>query len=692
VLRTPALAALATLAALTAAVHTRARAAPTGAPGPRTPGGPGTLADPPGEGDPDAAAAAERAAAAVLERHCRPCHTGPESSGGFDVLDLSGLRAQGLIAPGDAAGSPLAQRMVAGEMPPEPVAVRPSPAELAAVRAWIDGMTEATPLRRDAETDRALAADLAALLPGDRPYARWLTLVPVANAGAPEAQLARYRAALGVMLASLSWSPVARPPTAIDPQRTLYRIDLRDLGWTAATWDALRAAHPYGAARPAGVPEALRVDWLVATASRPPLYHQILGLPDRDADLARRLGVDVAGDLAAGTAARAGFTSSGVSTSNRVIERHATRHGALWRSFDFRSSRGREDVFAHPLDFVPAGGEIIFNLPNGLQGYMLVDGAGRRIDKAPTAIVSDPRRPDRAVENGVSCIGCHHAGIIPRADQLRAAAEALPYHERARLEALHPPAEDLARLYAADRARFAAAWAAATGGAPVATDPASEPVTLLVARYEAELDLRRAAAELGLGPDELERRLARSPDLRRALTGLTVRGGRIKREVWEQRFPRALVELGVGVPAGAAAAYDAAYAGYAGAPAAYAGAPAGSIRSVGSAGSAGSVGSVGSVWIDGRRRSWIRLPGALDQAAALAACRARGLELPRPAELAAAVSAGLAAGLGAVAPLWTAGARLDAANQRYAAVVDPFSGAARRADPADRHAAVCAQL
>ncbi len=185
--------------------------------------------------------------------------------------------------------------------------------------------------------------------------------------------------------------------------------------------------------------------------------------------------MDVAADLAAGLAARAGFTSSGVSTSNRVIERHATRHGALWRSYDFRSSRGREDVFAHPLDFVPAGGEIIFNLPNGLQAYMLVDGAGRRIDKAPTAIVSDPRRPDRAVENGVSCIGCHHAGIIPRADQLRAAAEGLPYHERARLEALHPPAEELARLYAADRARFTAAWAAATGGAAVATDPASEP-------------------------------------------------------------------------------------------------------------------------------------------------------------------------------------------------------------------------
>src|SRR6185436_7044926 len=170
-----------------------------------------------------------------------------------------------------------------------------------------------------------------------------------------EAQLARYRTALAVMLASLSWAPAARPPVAVDAQRTLFRIDLRDLGWTAATWDQIRAAYPYGVAHPAGVPDAIRADWLVATASRPPLYHAILGIPERDTELARLLGVELADDLARSRVARAGFTSSGVSTSNRVIERHATRHGALWRSYDFRSSRGREDVFAHPLDFVPAG-------------------------------------------------------------------------------------------------------------------------------------------------------------------------------------------------------------------------------------------------------------------------------------------------------------------------------------------------
>jgi hypothetical protein len=182
---------------------------------------------------------------------------------------------------------------------------------------------------------------------------------------------------------------------------------------------------------------------------------------------------------------------------------------------------------------------------------------------------------------------------------------------------------------------------------------------LLVARHEGELDLRLAAAELGLTAAELEGRLARSPALRRALAGLTAPGGRIKRETWDRGFPRALLELGVGVPVSAHGARD----------------------------------PDPPVWVDRRRRTWIRLPGAaLDQAAAAAACRARSLELPRVDELAAAVADGLAAGLRTGAPLWTAGARLDASNQRYAAVIDTFTGAARRADAADRHAAVCVQL
>ena len=50
---------------------------------------------------------------------------------------------------------------------------------------------------------------------------------------------------------------------------------------------------------------------------------------------------------------------------------------------------------------------MIFNLPNGLQGYMLADAKDRRLDvPAPVAIVSDRSETSGTPEivNGLSCM------------------------------------------------------------------------------------------------------------------------------------------------------------------------------------------------------------------------------------------------------------------------------------------------
>ena len=60
-------------------------------------------------------------------------------------------------------------------------------------------------------------------------------------------------------------------------------------------------------------------------------------------------------------------------TNNRMVERHRSIHGAYWKSYDFAGSVGAQNIFNHPLDFTHDGGEVIFNLPNGLQGYYLVN-------------------------------------------------------------------------------------------------------------------------------------------------------------------------------------------------------------------------------------------------------------------------------------------------------------------------------
>src|SRR5262249_20202475 len=161
--------------------------------------------------------------------------------------------------------------------------------------------------------------------------------------------------------------------------------------------------------------------WFVATASRPPLYHDLLQLPKTARELEQKLGVDVADDFRKDKLARAGFARSGVSGQNRLVERHDALYGAYWKSYDFLPDNGRAnlprlplgplDLFSkgqHPYAaqaFRQDGGEIIFNLPNGLQGYLLVNAKDERIDAGPIAVVSDDQRVSGTPEivTGVSC-------------------------------------------------------------------------------------------------------------------------------------------------------------------------------------------------------------------------------------------------------------------------------------------------
>ncbi len=103
--------------------------------------------------------------------------------------------------------------------------------------------------------------------------------------------------------------------------------------WTAAIWDSIAASYPYiqiidsreaigcRTITKCEVP-LVRGDWFIAVASRPPLYHELLKLPQTDAALERLLHVDVAKNIRERKAVRAGFARSGVSQNNRLIERH----------------------------------------------------------------------------------------------------------------------------------------------------------------------------------------------------------------------------------------------------------------------------------------------------------------------------------------------------------------------------------
>ncbi|MBY0527314.1 MAG: tetratricopeptide repeat protein [Gemmataceae bacterium] len=255
-----------------------------------------------------------------------------------------------------------------------------------------------------------------------------------------------------------------------------------------------------------------------------------------------RLKIDAGTNIQEQRVARAGFNSSGVSRNNRMIERHAFAFGAYWKSYDFAGNTGRQNLFAHPLGpgrgddtFQHDGGEIIFNLPNGLQAYLLVDGQGKRIDEGPTKIVSVKNRPDPTVINGVSCMSCHVRGVIDKADQVRAHVEKNPGAfselDAKAIRSLYPPQAELRTLLRQDAERFRKA-VEATGSKVAAT----EPIVALAARFESELDLSTAAAEANLPADTLLAGLETSSPLAQRLGALRVEGGTVQRAVFVETF------------------------------------------------------------------------------------------------------------------------------------------------------------
>ena len=532
------------------------------------------------------AADAERAdlaekARAVLETNCYRCH-GQEGAneGGFNfVLNLEKL-ARTVVKPGKPAASLLYKRLSATDedvMPPEGEKPRPSAADIALVRSWIEAGAPAPTLAKPREfithdsVVKMILADVRQVSERSRRFQRYFTLTHLYNAGVSEDELQTFRNAFTKLVNSLSWNTSLLLPQAIDATRTVFRVDIRQLNWSNEIWEQIEAANPYFLALT--TPDALgcndltqskmpyvRIDWFVFAASKPPLYHSVLAVPGTDRELEQMLRVNVAANIEQEQAIRAAFNRSGVSQHNRLIEWHKSPYGSYWKSYDFGGSTGRQNLFEHPLGpgsagdaFRHDGGEIIFTLPNGLQGYMLVDGSGKRIDHGPTSIVSDPKQLDRTVTNGVSCMSCHYTGIIAKTDEVGAAVRAnpKPFKNSADILALYRDPKELGAVFDEDGKRFAGAL----GKIGISSlSRSGEPVSAMALRFQQELDLRMVACELGLTTEEFERRLDSADTTARALAPLRIPGGTIKRESFVAVFAEAVVEFRLIATQGAKAA------------------------------------------------------------------------------------------------------------------------------------------
>ena len=510
---------------------------------------------------------------AIFEQSCFICH-GPAGSFKESLLiDHNTLIQNGTVIPGNPNTSELYNRLVTTDTAKRmPLQQPPLSAQaINTIRNWI--LAGAPDWTATSTTDgdfispgemlNTIETHLMSLSSFDRAFARYFTLTHLYNAGVTPSILQEYRRGLYKLVNSLSWGVTVTNPQPIDPQGTILYIDLRHYEWDVNDgWGQIEAEYPYHISFDAPEQTALRdqlsrlqtemksdipsvqVDWFVAQASLPPLYHDLLSLPLTDRELETRLEVDVVRNLlnAPGVRVwRAGTNDSGVSNNNRVIERHTSRYGAYWKSYDFAGSVGTQNIFTHPLSFTHDGGEVVFNLPNGLQGYYLANASGFRLDAAPINIVSNPAASDPTVRNGLSCLGCHTEGMKTFEDQVRSVIEsnATPAYDKAQALRLYAEQSEMDALLGEDMERYRVALTK-TGGAVGDI----EPISRFHEVFQGPVDAAYAAAVVGLETEAFQEKIRENIGLQNiGLLVLDSENGSMKRDTWTSSFRDILFAL-----------------------------------------------------------------------------------------------------------------------------------------------------
>ncbi len=509
----------------------------------------------------------------ALEKNCSRCHqAGPtlkrnKPAKNFgNILRLDEIaRDPNFVLPGNPDGSHLFIQIAKKEMPYDcyqefDCKAEPTEQEVTAIYNWIKALGEiavaACAGRKVIDEEAivtAIAADLDQQQEHRRRGMRYITLSNFYNHCVEETDMVRYRQGVVKLLNSLSRKSDVVKLRTIDPEKTIIAFNLDDLDWTAEDWDRIIGTYPYAMKPDATVYDTvasltgtplpwIRGDWFGFTASRPPLYYDLLKLPATFAELEKTADVDVKSDIEKFLVKRAGFQKSGVSKHNRLIERHAIPTGYFWTSYDFKGDKPEQSLFIHPLGpagddgFKHDGGETIFSLPNGFQAYYLNTAKGERLDKGPTEIVLDDSQLDRAVTDGISCFGCHNQGIRQATDDIRPHVindRTFSKDVREQVEALYPTPEEFKAQLDEDATRFRNAMIRAGLDPELDSQKVGvESINYLSKAYEKSIDLKIAAAEYGLAAEAFAKGLADAGG----------EAGQIKRRLEQGVLPREILE------------------------------------------------------------------------------------------------------------------------------------------------------
>jgi mono/diheme cytochrome c family protein len=533
------------------------------------------LGSPPGPAASESELELARAAAEnVLRVNCGQCH-GPQltpaaARAGMNFIDdIDALVNDGKLVPLAASESPVVRRMREGSMPPlGNEGPRPSARDIELVADFVDNPLFWPEYRPVASCEgqlftfdqlyEAVQQDVRGFDSDDRDTLRYVTLTNRYNAGACADTLDRERFAILKLVNMLSTRASIGTPEAIDENRLIYRIDLRDYNWDREVevggtqfrdgWEAIIASSPYAVPFVGDQADDVRedtltdvpvmnADALLDVAALGDLYYGLIGVDvgqSLGTFISDELGIDVEDNIADGDAVRAGTTRSAISRQDRVVERHelGRRQGSYWQSFDFAADDAGESIFSEPFSFNQGGTEAIFSLPNGMLGFIIADDDDNIVGESD--ILLDTFQDDFVARTSVSCSNCHAQGFNPVVDEVGP----FVFENRRRLgrddfEAvseiyLEPAA--FAEIIEQDSSVYLQALQRA--GLPTT---GSDPVAGSYVRFNLDVDLAGAAGELGVTPEDLRDNLnLLDPAL------ITLRQTTVEREDFTAAFEQSL--------------------------------------------------------------------------------------------------------------------------------------------------------
>ncbi len=504
----------------------------------------------------------------ILKKYCARCHS-ETSLQNVDTVSTSQhppnldtdlhvlAREPELISPGNADASLLYNAIVSGHMPSKTkdgknnskkkgaAAVGPSSQEVAALRRWVQeqkptqGCQYASASNKKSDHQKIHSIIIANWLRYKHQKAsdlRFVALGHLKAACASDNDLIRHRYAIAKIFNSLSWQKAPVTLQQVDHGGSILAVDLNELGWSAATWKWLSERKNVRTGLPAAnissrsyakiqertktVIPVVAADWLAATVLDPDVYNRLLKSPATIAELKNQLGLH---DDTSSIKFAAAVSASKITSGPRFIARRKGRHGFAWQAYDFAAKTSKAAVFTRPDKFLLASQDghqqdaetsitserILFQLPNGFIGTYLSTNPD-----SPKTKVSEPNENhlENPLRAGFQCFSCHRSPVIGFADELRAyKRNAQPKQTTENSEAKQAtkhfasPAH-IRAIIEDDRYSYERALKRARIDT-TQTLNSEDPIFQLARRYEADLDLFHAAADVGLTLDRLRERL-----------------------------------------------------------------------------------------------------------------------------------------------------------------------------------------